>query len=322
VRRLVALLVAVGLVVLAVVIRNGIDNGGGSGSGKLRLVCAPELEQPCRALGGDVEVTVEEPGATADRLEKASGDLGLDGWLTPGPWPEIVREARVSAGKDPLLMAGEPLAHSRVGFAVFPDRLEVLRKQCGPDVPWRCIGDVAGKKTWTAVGGPAAWGDVRFGIPDPSRDATGLAALGAATVGWFGKTDLSSADLDDSGFRTWLRGLASAQSDHPALDDVLARGPAEAGAAAGFEAVAAPAIATARNPKPVLTYPAPVARADVVLGNADTEQGRRLAELVRQAAPSALAKAGWQGANGLPSGLPSAGFLDALQDAWKAAANR
>ena len=81
-------------------------------------------------------------------------------------------------------------------------------------------------------------------------------------------------------------------------------------------------IATARDPKPVLTYPAPVARADVVLGNADTDQGRRLAERVRQAAPGALAKAGWQGANGQPSGLPSAGFLDALQDAWKAAASR
>src|SRR4051812_43547034 len=174
VRRLVALLVAVGLVVLAVVIRNGI-NGGSSSSGKaLRLVCAPELAKVCNALGAG-EVDVEEPGVTADRLEKASTDLGLDGWLTPGPWPEIVREARQRAGKDPLLSVGSPLGRSRVGLAVWPDRLPVLMGPCpNRTLTWRCLGDVASKVQWTAVGGPAAWGAIRFGIPDPTSNATGL----------------------------------------------------------------------------------------------------------------------------------------------------
>jgi hypothetical protein len=184
---------------------------------------------------------------------------------------------------------------------------------------WRCVGGVASKGQWAAVGGPAAWGAVRIGIPDPNIDATGLATLGAATAGDFGHTDLSSTDLDDPDFRAWLRALATAEPDHPALEDILAIGSAEAAAAATLEAVGAPAIAgTARSPKPVLAYPAPVARVEVVLGNADTDSGRRLAGRVSQTAPGALAKAGWEAAS-QPTSLPSPGLLDALRAAWKGA---
>jgi hypothetical protein len=325
VRRLVALLVAVGLVVLAVVIRSGIDNGGRSGSGRLRLVCAPELQQPCRALSGNVEVTIEEPGATADRLEKASGDLGLDGWLTPGPWPEIVRDARQRAGKDPLLSVGPHIASSRIALAVWPDRLQVLVGSCpNREIGWRCVGDVAGKGTWTAVGGPPGWGAVKLGIPDPSNDATGLAALGAATVAYFARTDLSSSDLDDPGFRAWLRGLALAEADHPGLEDVLTIGRAEAAGAATLETVGGPLLAkAATSSKPVLTYPAAVAGpppfVEVSLGKTGTDGGTRIAQLVGSG--EVLVRSGWRPASPLTlSDLPSAGFLDALREAWKEAA--
>jgi hypothetical protein len=312
--------VAVALVAIAIVIRGRIDNSSGSGGGaKLRLVCAPELEAVCRSLGSDVDVTVAEPGATADKLESAAGDLGVDGWLTPGPWPEIVRAARQRSGKDLLLGAGSPLARSPIGLAVWPDRLAVLSGACpNRQVGWRCFGDVVAKGEWKAVGGQDAWGRIKVGFPDPSNDATGLAALGAATAGYFSRSDLSSADLDDPGFRAWLRSLASANADHPALADVLARGPAEAAAAATLDAIGKPLIASsARSPKPTLTYPAPVASADVVLGSADTDRGRRLAGLVTA---QVLKDAGWQPANGQASGLPPADLLDALRSAWKDAA--
>ncbi|MCU1451225.1 MAG: hypothetical protein JWP02_3395, partial [Acidimicrobiales bacterium] len=211
-RRLVALGVAIALVAVALLIRNGIDNGSGSSAGgKLRLVCTPELEPVCDKLGSDVDVTIEQPGVTADSLEKVQTALGVDGWLTPGPWPEIERQARQRAGEDVLISAGASLAGSRIGLAVWPDRLAVLAGQCpNRQVGWKCFGDVASKTDWKAVGGQNAWGRIKIGFPDPQNDATGLAALGAATTGYFGRANLSSTDLDDPGFRAWLRGLAIA----------------------------------------------------------------------------------------------------------------
>src|SRR4051794_4314068 len=104
-RRLVAVLVAVALVVIALVIRNGVDRGGGST--KLNLVCTPELESICDSLGSHVAVTIENPGITADRLEK-SGANGMDGWLTPGPWTDLVQQARIRAG-NPALLSPSPI---------------------------------------------------------------------------------------------------------------------------------------------------------------------------------------------------------------------
>jgi hypothetical protein len=327
VRRLLALGVAIALVAIAVVIRNGIDSGSsGTAGGKLHLVCAPELASTCNRLGSDIDVTVEDPGTTLDALEKAGTNAGLDGWLTPGPWPEIVREARLRAGKEALLSVGPSLGRSRVGLAVWPDRLAVLLGQC-PNrlITWRCLGDVVTKGQWSAVGGQAAWGRIKVGFPDPTNDATGLAALGTATVGFFGRPDLSSSDLDDPGFRAWLRSLATANADHPSLDDVLTRGPAEAAAVATFDAVGQPVIgSSARSPKPTLTYPAPVASAGVVLGRRDTGRGRQLESVVTERIRGLLKDTGWQLAGPPPSappfGLPPADLLDALRSAWKDAA--
>ena len=322
-RRLLALGVAIALVAIAVVIRNGIDsgrnggNGSGAGGGKLRLVCTPELEEACRSLGSDVDVRVEEPGATADVLESAGNDLGLDGWLTPGPWPQIVADARRRDGKDPLLDVKQMTVRSKIGLAVWPDRLAVLRGFCpNHDVSWHCLGDAAARGKWGDIGGQATWGPVKFAIPNPSTNATGLVALGAATAGYFGRADLSSTDLDNTGFRAWLRALATSDADHPSLGEVLATGPAEAAAAATIDAVGAPLVrAYAGQQKPVLTYPAPVASADVVLGSAGTDRGRRLRALVEDAGRAALKGRGWL--DGAGSGLPSAGLLDALRAVWE-----
>ena len=226
------------------------------------------------------------------------------------------------AGAQPLLAPAAPLGATRVGLAVWPDRLAVLVNSCpNHALSWRCFGDAVGKGGWAALGGPAEWGPISIGFPDPPNDATGLAALGAATAGYFGKSDLSSTDLDDPGFQSWLRKLVQANADNPALEDMLVRGPAEAGAAATLDAVGQPLIAlSARTPNPSLTYPAPVASADVVLGSVISDRGRRLAQLVEGRLPELLHKAGWGVAVPLDkTGLPPAGLLDALRDAWKAA---
>jgi hypothetical protein len=314
VRRLVALGVAIALVVIALVVRNGIDNRSSGASGKLRLVCAPELEAVCNKLGSDVDVKTEDPGTTADALVKA-GDASFDGWLTPGPWPQIVEATR--NGLPPILKVSAPLARSRIGLAVWGDRLGVLLTFCpNKQLTWRCLGDAAARGQWSALGGPTTWGQVKFGFPDASTDATGLAALGTATVGYFGKADVSSTDLDDGGYRAWLRALATSVADHPSLDDLLIRGAAEAAGAVTLEAVGKPLIdSSARSPKPTLTYPLPVASADVVLGSANTDRGRRLAALIEGDTIATLTANGWTAAPG-PSGLPDAGLLDALRGVW------
>src|SRR4051812_13301853 len=234
-RRVLAAVVAVALIVIAVVIRNGMDNGsdGGSagGGGTPRLVCTPELERVCAALGPDVDLKIEEPGVTATKLEQATTDTGIDGWLAPGRWGEMVVAARKAASKDPLLKIGLPLARSQIGLAAWPDRYSVLIKSCAnAQISWKCVGDVAGKGTWANAGGPPEWGQIKIGFPDPVNDATGLAALAASTAGYFGKApgELSSADLDDAGYRSWVRGLKTAQPDNPDLSDMLVRGRAAA----------------------------------------------------------------------------------------------
>ena len=306
------------LIAIALVIRNRMDSGGStSSSGKPRLVCAPELESVCNKFRSDVDLTIEDPGKTASDLENAGDSLGIDGWLVPGPWAEMVVEARARNQKAPLLTPRPALARSQVGMAVWPDRLNAMTQFCKGAPSWKCIGDIAGKGDWAKAGGSADWGQIKIGIPDPTKSATGLAALGAATVGYFGRdpATLSSTDLDDPGFRTWLGGLANAQPDNTDLSEVLAIGPSAAAATATFEAVGTRLVAASAK-KPTLTYPAPVASADVVLGTADTTAAKHLAELVTSAG---LIEAGWEAATNAPTGLPSAGFLDALQDAWSSA---
>ena len=101
----------------------------------------------------------------------------------------------------------------------------------------------------------------------------------------------------------------------------MARGPAEAAAVATLDAVGGPVLnSSARSPKPALTYPAPVASADVVLGSVISDRGQRLAQLVDGRLPDLLGKAEWGAALPLDkTGLPPAGLLNALRDAWSAA---
>jgi hypothetical protein len=318
-RRIVALLAAAALVVIAIVVRNQIDSGGstGGGTGQLRLICSPDLDSVCRSLGRDLDISLEEPGATTDSFAKA-GLTRVDGWLTLEPWPDIVEAARQQAGLPPAMSIRHALGRSPIGLAVWPERLAVLRRSCPAPITWHCIGDVAGKVQWTAVGGDPGWGLIKVGVPDPMNDATGLAAVAAATAGYFGRTDVSSLDLQDDTYRSWLRGFARASKNVPFLDTALAAGPSLGDGITTIGAVGAAVLrSSARPDKPVLLYPAPVASADVVLGSAKTDRGRRLARLVDDRLAAALRTAGWQPPTNQASGLPSAALVDALRSAWK-----
>lgn len=338
--RLLAFVAAIAMVLGAVAVRNRLDAREERVTTVLRLVCATELRQACEAMAEDkaagrLEVTTEPASETADRLidprNGTTAARGLDGWLTTAPWPAIVAEGRARRGLEPLVSHGPALARSPVVLAVWPERAGALSRHCRvPAVTWRCLGDNAGR-AWAELGGQPTWGPVKPGHAEVSS-ATGLVVLGAGTAGYFERSDLARADLDDDAYRDWLTRLErSIPSRSPSpLEDMLLAGPGAFDAVATVEADAGPLLArSARPQKPELVYPAPVATADVVLGMVRGRRAELLVEVVAgRPGRKALAANGWRvsgrprppGVPGVPalpptSGIPVPGVLEALRQA-------
>ena len=320
--RLLALLFAVALVAAALAYRSHATGNGGGGSNNPRLTCATELQAVCKALAGRADTTVEAAGTTADRLVQGGDDPGVDGWITVGPWAQMVDEARQRNGKPTLFAAPSTVARSPVALVVWPDRRAALEAKCEGPVTWKCLGVVAKGGTWAASGGPAAWGPVKVGVDDPHSSGVGLSAIAAGTVAVVGRPDVSSTDLDTDTFRDWLSGLAHAvPTGDPALERMLAAGPSVLDLDLSVKAVAARLVdSSASRTKPVLVYPAPMTAAAVELSARRAGAGGgRVGRLVDGRGADALRSAGWEapGASDAGGPLPSAGVLDALRSAWQ-----
>ncbi len=289
-----------------------------------RMVCSVDLGAVCEELQeayrGRVDVIVETAGTTADRLKGADGDTGIDGWLVADPWPAIVDGARQSASLGSLFAAGAaPLARSPLVIVAWNDRADALAPTCaGATLGWKCLGESA-FRPWTARNGQAAWGEVKPGHADPADDGTGLLVIGQATVEWFGNADLSTVDLDDGGFQSWLTGLERPmpRSAGSPLARMLTIGRSAYDAVGTTEAEAGLAVRAATSKSLTKIYPAPMATADVVLAVTAGDRGARLRDLVAGRARDSLTASGWKapGSAGLPAGngLPSPGLLDALR---------
>lgn len=218
-RRVLALLVAVGLVVGAVFVRRAIDDdndksskGTGSDSASAEVICATELGDACSEAtidGGPLEgrsVTVEDPGVTAARLstERSAADVA---WLVPSVWVEVVKANRDAAGLRPLPQANKPLAQAPLVAVAPADRAEVLTSQCGEAWKTSCVADAAGG-SWSAIGGQPGWGTVKVGLGP--RTTTGwLLAATSAVASRTGLPDFATNDLDvDDGFTYWFQQFA------------------------------------------------------------------------------------------------------------------
>ena len=344
--RALAVLAAILMIGASVAVRelviDGDDEGGGTPStgGDLRIACIEELRAACEALAAgddDLEVVVEPAGATAD---PASAETPFDAWVTYAPWAGVVIDTRDRAGLDPLFddELPEPLARSPLVFVARTDRAETLTAECGGEVTWPCVGDVAGLP-WSDIGGSEAWGRIRPAHANPLTNADGLLALGHA-VGTFAATDeippdsVTRIDWDTDEFASWFPRLERAipadafTRGDPFQRFLRGRLTATYDVVATTEAAALTALAAAapdvRQAATVL-YPAPVATADVVLVPVTGADLADLDEDVR----TALAESGFRvgdeiptGAPGAPAlpetdGLPSPGSLVALQDRWK-----
>ena len=322
-RRVLALVAAVAMVAGSIAVRNRLDRREEDQGAPLRVVCASELGTVCDDLRrSSAQVTVEPAVATSERLGRSTeNDPGVDGWLVPAPWPQIVDGRRRQAGQLPIFGdISAPLARSPLVLVVSRALADALGPRCGGAVGWKCLGDAVAAGTQ-----PQA----KPGHPDPATDAVGALVVGQATAAFFGRADdLSTLDLELAEFARWFRALERATpplaSGASPLGEMLGTNFAAYNAVGTTEAEASPVLAAAANPdRAVLLYPAPMATADVVLAGPGGDTTRRLREVAGgDGQRRALAAAGWRvegasrpGAPPLPptNGLPSPGFLDALR---------
>jgi hypothetical protein len=339
---------AVLLVVVALYVRNRIDEDGGGGGGTVRLLCTTELEAACTELAdhADVAVTVEPAGTTTQSLaslpDARRAGVGFDAWLAPSPWPQIVDVLRRQNQLGPMFgTPSDPIGRSPLVLVARADRRPVLEATpaCGGKVDWKCIGAVAGRSWADLPGGQAAWGTVKPAHGDPTVSAVALLVLSQATSEFLGTPDYSRADLQDNEqYLDWLSGIERAVPKLPPTQaspfaEMLQQLPTATYDVVGTtEAEAGPGIAAAapdRRRELTLLYPEPVVTADVVLAPVAGHDGD--AEGLTDDLAAALAHNGWRvpgqsnarGVRDTPalprrSGLPAdPGALVALQETWR-----
>lgn len=349
-KRVFALVVAVGFIAVAVFARGLIDDrdtgtgggGGGTPATGLTIVCISELASVCEGLhdaNDKLVVRVEEAQTTLDSLvsgEFQSSDVGFDAWLTVSPYPALVADQRDRALLEPALEeSSEVLARSPMTLVGWNDRLAPLTDTCGT-VTWTCLGDHAAQP-WPTVGGHEGWGAVKPGQAHPARSATGLLTISQAATNWFGNSDFASNDFEDPAFEAWFTRLERGVPTYPTpprtpLDDMLQKGPSTFDVSGSPEAIAAPAVQRSRyNGALTLLYPEPMVTADVVLvpvsGSRHVDDVAKLA--ASDALRAALLDAGWRVPDSplppaarpdvvLPDadGLPRTGVVEALRDKW------
>ena len=324
--RALAVVIAAALVVGAFFLRRDViegDDGGTSDGGTTdEVVCATELSDVCAALiagGADVRVTVEDAGATLDRLAALEDPDEAPLWLTIEPYPEMVDSIRGSARTEPLAFTTTPLGASQLGVALPSDeQLGVLATACGTDPLWRCIGDNAGAP-WSELGGDASWGTVRPAFGDVDASALGLASFAHSVAGYFGDTEISRTRWEtDPGFITWLRRLADVASGvslsgGSALGTMATRPSAlDVAATAGFELAAVDAGGERFAPN----YPSPEMWLQAELAvpggaTAPDELADELAEMLRGS--------GWDAPSAATDPLPPAPTMLALRAQWNEA---
>ena len=256
-------------------------------------------------------------------MGKSGDDPGLDGWMVPYPWPQIVNERRRVATLPPLLaVEGQPLGRSPLRLAVAKARGAALVSTCQGEVTWKCLGDAAASGYWAKAGHPE-WGPIKPGHTEPDTDGVGLLVLGQAVSSYFGRADLSTIDLDNDDFQRWFAALERAVPP-PApgsspLNQLLLTNAAAYDAVGTVEAEVTRLVGSAGDPRVDLLYPSPMAAADIVLATTGTSS---TAKSVRRKAGGddvrrTLAEQGWRTpAPAQPNGLPSAGFLYQLQLRW------
>lgn len=120
-------------------------------------------------------------------------------------------------GRDVFLTDGEyrarPVAISLFVWGIYQSRAEVLEQKFG-EINWSSIHDAAvARGGWPELGGSDRWGFFKLVVPNPRRNAGGLAAMVAAAGEYYDRTNISVEDVTNPEFQKWLDELMSSLTD-------------------------------------------------------------------------------------------------------------
>jgi hypothetical protein len=163
-----------------------------------------------------------EPGVEPGDLDAAARSALAE---FPTAWiPEsryLVELANASykerLGRDVFLTDGEyrarPIATSLLTWGLYESRAVVLREKYSL-ISWETIHDAAvAKGGWPEIGGDPGWGYFKLVVPNPNKNVAGLHAMIAAAGEYYGRPDISVADVTNGDFQIWLKELMGAVTD-------------------------------------------------------------------------------------------------------------
>jgi len=327
-RRIGALLLAVGLVAGALLLRTRVldddvvtdatDSAASttaSATAAGQLLCITELAAVCRALDlAGLRVDVQDAGATLDALVALPDDAPRPLWLTIQPYPAMVDALRAAAGREPLGGAPTPIASSQLAIATTPARSTDLAAGCVDQALWACIGANAGGD-WTTIAPDAASGRIRPSVGDADRQAVALASFADAVAGYFGRADIRASDWQgDPAFTPWVSRLLG-QVDTSALSGgtplaTMANRPSLLDIAATTDAE----LAGVGRDRFAANYPEPSMWVEVVLAVPD---GTAAPDELTAALPGELTAAGWADPDAAAQSLPGPTTMLALRTLWQ-----
>ncbi|MFN8019056.1 MAG: hypothetical protein U0P45_13170 [Acidimicrobiales bacterium] len=154
-QRVVAVLVAVGLVVGAIIIRQAVVGGGSDGeagpgapAGLPRVASAPDLAAVCLRLAAERLIASGTPALGVDGAAKPPE--GLDGWITWDPGPRV---ADYADRNDTVWEQAQPVAHGRLAVAGTEAALD---DACGTESTWSCVATAPRDGATVGVGDPSS----------------------------------------------------------------------------------------------------------------------------------------------------------------------
>jgi hypothetical protein len=120
-------------------------------------------------------------------------------------------------GRDVFLTDGEyrarPIAISLFTWGIYESRARTLQNHFGA-VTWSSIHDAAiAKGGWPEIGGDPAWGYFKLVVPNPNKNVGGLSAMIAAAGEYYSKTEITTGDITNPAFQTWLGELMGSVTD-------------------------------------------------------------------------------------------------------------
>lgn len=304
-RRALALIVAIGMVVGAVFVRRAIDDDPNASAGTSRdqssatgrVLCASDLGDVCAGVG---DAIVEDPAVTVERLAK--GDpLGADAWIVATAWPQIALERAGRQGRTlSVTVPATPIARTPLSFFLRSAAADSVRSRCGATLDWKCL-----LKNSASV---------RFDFDDPAASIAGLLAVIQQATAFYGSSDFGSND-----FRLFDRELAQLKAGRataPSGATVFERFGlfSHADALAGLTSVGSQQLQRAQfKDKLVAAAAGPSVTADVVVVTTANPSPVKNDDV-----RSAFTKAGWATSDlGALSVMPTPDVIIALQDLWK-----